>query len=48
MTVLYSNASSVPLIWPTQFCPGSGWVLEPYNGDEAKTLVTYLAHVSAF
>ena len=29
-----------------QVLKGSGWVLEPYNGDQSKTLVSYAMHVS--
>ncbi len=29
-----------------QIRPGSGWVLEPYNGDPNRTLVSHIVHVS--
>ena len=29
-----------------QILPGSGWVLEPYDGSRMSTLVSYVAHVS--
>lgn len=29
-----------------QLKPGTGWVLEPYRGDNSRTLISFLAHVS--
>ena len=41
--VLYSFFNNYFL---SQLHPGSGWVLEPYEGNPSKTLISYLAHVS--
>ena len=41
--LLYSFFNNYSL---SQLHPGSGWVLEPYEGNPSKTLISYLAHVS--
>ena len=41
--LLYSSFNNYSL---SQLHPGSGWVLEPYEGNPSKTLISYLAHVS--
>ncbi len=30
---------------PIQCCLGSGWLLEPFEGSETKTLVSYVVNV---
>lgn len=32
-------------IIPVQCCLGSGWLLEPFEGSETKTLVSYVINV---